>query len=212
MHDDIRVLKKDVLSMGNLALEMLGDSMNALISKDLKLAKSIEKRKSKIREYDEDIENRSLHLLTLYHPMAKDLRRVATILKIITYLTRIGRYGKDIAKVVEELAKIPSPEVPVNLKHMWEHVQIMITKVLVAFDKSQIQDIKDLEARDNEVDELRWSIFRECVAIMMENPKFITTYAHYLMVARYLERCGDHACKMAEKIHYMVTGEHVEIS
>lgn len=88
----------------------------------------------------------------------------------------------------------------------------MISKVLEAFNTGKIDDIEDLEERDNEVDELRWSIFRECIAIMMENPKFITSYAYYLMVARYLERCGDHACKMAEKIYYIVTGDHIEIS
>jgi len=212
MHKDIRKLKEGVLTMGNLALSMLEDSIEALINKDVQLANDTEKKKHKIREYDDDIESKALKLIALYQPMAIDLRRLATILKIITYLARMGRYGKDVAGVIEELAAHPSPDVPVNLIHMWEHVQYMISKALEAFDKGEIEQIKDFEDRDDEVDKLRWAIFRECITYMMENPKFITPYAHYLMIARYLERCGDHACKMAEKIHYMVTGEHIEIS
>lgn len=52
---------------------------------------------------------------------------------------------------------------------------------------------------------LRYSIFRECITYMMEDPKNIARCSHYAMIARYLERCADHACKMAEKIHYMMT-------
>ena len=71
--------------------------------------------------------------------------------------------------------------------------------------------MKDLTEREATVDALRYSIFRECVSYMMEDPKNITRCSHYIMVSRYLERCGDHACKMSEKINYMVTGERVEI-
>ncbi|MFW9946731.1 MAG: phosphate uptake regulator PhoU [Candidatus Odinarchaeota archaeon] len=67
-------------------------------------------------------------------------------------------------------------------------------------------------SRDDEIDEMRWSIFRECITYMMEEPKTITLCIFLMMIARYLERCGDHACKIAEKVYYMVTGNHIEIS
>lgn len=63
----------------------------------------------------------------------------------------------------------------------------------------------------HQVDALRHSIFREGITYMMEDPKNIPRCTHYIMVARYLERCGDHACKIAENVHYMETGERVEI-
>ena len=88
----------------------------------------------------------------------------------------------------------------------------MIEDALESFDKSEIKKLKNFVKRDNEIDQLRWSIFRESVSYMMEDPKNITTCAHIIMIARYLERCGDHACKVAEKVHYMVTGKHIEIS
>jgi phosphate transport system protein len=143
--------------------------------------------------------------------MAIDLRRLATILKTITYLARIGRYGKDIASVVEELSKKPYPAPFVNLQHMWEHVKIMVEDALKAFEDAEISYFKDFEERDTEVDKMRWSIFRECITYMMEDPRVITPCAFFAMIARFLERTGDNACKIAEKVHYMVTGEHIEI-
>ncbi len=212
LHKEIKNLKIKVLEMGYLAMEMLEGAMKSLMSRNLDLAKFIDQKKFELRDFDDEIESEALKLIALYQPMAIDLRRIATILKMITYLTRIGRYGKDIAKVTQETANISSPPVPININHMWEHVQYMIKTVLEAFDKSSIEKIHDFEERDDEVDKLRWAVFRECITYMMEDPKSITVYAHYLMIARYLERCGDHACKMAEKIHYMVTGNHIEIS
>jgi len=128
-----------------------------------------------------------------------------------TYLTRIGRYGKDIAKVTDEMGNRPHFKKLVSIPHMSELVGKMIDDALAAFEKEDISLLKDFKDRDDTIDELRYSIFRECLTYMMEDQKVITPGIYYIMVARYLERCGDHACKIAEKIHYMVTGEHVEI-
>lgn len=199
--------------MGHFALNMLNDSIEALYHQDIQLASEVLHNKDQIRDYDNDIEKETLKLIMLYQPMAVDLRTLAVILKIITYLHRIGRYGKDIADVVKK--HLTDKQIAlnlVNLRHIYEHVQSMIQDALLAFDKMDISLIKEFESRDDEVDKLRWSIFRECLTYMIEDPKFITECAHYMMFARYLERCGDHACKIAEKVHYMVTGNHIEIS
>jgi phosphate transport system protein len=67
------------------------------------------------------------------------------------------------------------------------------------------------KTRDDTIDALRHSIFREGISHMMEDPRNITLSTHYIMAARYLERCGDHACKIAENVHYMEMGERIEI-
>ena len=95
---------------------------------------------------------------------------------------------------------------------MWEHVKPMIVDAIDSFDESKIEKIKDFEERDDEIDQMRWSIFRESISYMIEDPRNINISAHIIMISRYLERCGDHACKIAEKVHYMVTGNHIEIS
>ena len=212
-HKEILTLKNEVLEMANLALGMLDDSMKALATQDVELAQITIKKKHKIREMDANIEAKALKLIALYQPMAIDLRRLATILKMITYLARIGRYGKDVASVVEEISKKqPYPAPFVNLQHMWEHAKLMIEDALKAFDEADIKYIESFDKRDDEIDEMRWSIFRECLTYMMEDPKTISPCAFFAMIARFLERSGDNACKIAEKVHYMVTGEHKEIS
>jgi phosphate transport system protein len=82
---------------------------------------------------------------------------------------------------------------------------------LTAFENGDISKFNDFIERERNVDDLRYSIYRECITYMMEDPKVITRCMNYTMVARYLERCADHACKIAEKIYYMVTGDRVEI-
>jgi phosphate transport system protein len=160
---------------------------------------------------DSLIEEKSLILLTLHQPMAKDLRRIATLLKIITYLNRIGRYAKDIAKITIELSEKPQVKKLVSIPYMADTVCKMIDDALLSFEKEDLIYIEKFSDRDDSVDVLRYSIFRECLTYMMEDSKNITTCTNYVMVARYLERCADHAVKIAEKIHYMITGEHIEI-
>ena len=211
LHEELKELKRRVIKMGELAKEMLWNSVEALKKQDLELAEKVISRKKKLADMDAEIEEKALQLVALYHPMAKDMRTVACILKAITYLTRIGRYGKDIANIAKELSNKPHVAKLVEIPYMADIACRMIDDVLKAFETEDVSLIKDFEERDDSLDALRWSIFRECITYMMENPSTITRCAHYMMIARYLERCGDHACKIAEKVHYMVTGERVEI-
>jgi len=139
------------------------------------------------------------------------MRVIVCILKMIAGAERIGRYGKDIANMVQYLQDQPSyPQMP-PIEHMTSLVTAMIDDVTVAFEKENLALIKDLSSRDDVVDSLWRSIFRQALTIMMENPKTISRYTSYIMTARYLERSGDHACRMAENVHYAITGERIEI-
>jgi phosphate transport system protein len=210
-HIELNQLKKEVIKMGQLARGMLKDSVKALKDIDLDLAKQVESKKTKLADLDDKIEEKTFRLIALYQPMAKDMREIACILKLITYLTRIGRYGKDIAKTVKVFEKTTHVKKLVSIPYMSDIVCSMIDDALSAFENDELSKFNDFIEREETVDQLRYSIYRECVSYMMENQKLIKRCMHYTMVARYLERCADHACKMAEKIFYMVTGERVEI-
>jgi phosphate transport system protein len=210
-HNELNELKIAVITMGQLANNMLQKATDSLKNDDMKAASWVQSKKGILAEMDSDIEEKALRLIALYQPMAKDMRTIACCLKMNTYLTRIGRYAKDIAKVTDELHDVPRMKKIVHIPHIAELVCGMIDDVINAFVKEDISIIKNLGERETVVDELRYSIFRECLTYMMEDNKNITQGAHYMMVSRYLERCGDHACKIAEKIYYMVTGEHIEI-
>ena len=130
---------------------------------------------------------------------------------MITYLTRIGRYGKDIANAAKGLSTQPHIAKLVSIPYMCNIVCGMIEDTLKAFETEDLSLIQDFAERDDNLDTLRYSIFRESLTYMMEDQKNITRCANYIMIARYLERCGDHVCKIAEKIHFMVTGERIEV-
>jgi phosphate transport system protein len=210
-HIELEEAKKDVIRMGNLAKNMLEKSIEALKELDSEKANWVISQKIKLADMDDKIEEKTLKLITLYQPMASDMRMIACILKLITYLNRIGRYGKDIAKFVSEFEKQGHVKKLVSLPHMAEIVSGMIDDALFAFDKKDVSKFNTFIEREDTVDELRYSIFRECLSYMIEDPKVITRCTYYIMIARYLERCADHSCKMAEKIYYMVTGQRVEI-
>ncbi|MCK4416311.1 MAG: phosphate signaling complex protein PhoU, partial [Thermoplasmatales archaeon] len=200
-----------VVELGELAQRMLKDSIVALESQDVKLANKVYTDKKKLMKMDDDIEHRCLQAISMYQPMAKDMRIIGASLKLITYLTRIGRYGKDIAKFVKELADKTHIAKLVSIPHMGEIVDSMISDALIAYRSEQSVDIRSFVDRDDDVDSLRNSIFRESLTYMMEDDKNIKRCMYYIMVARYLERCADHACKISEKVNYMVTGKRVEI-
>ena len=210
-HTELEQLRENTLTMGYLALEMLSKSMEALEKQERTLAQSVIDRKKELADWDERNEEYALRLIALYQPMAGDLRTIATSLKMITYLTRVGRYGKDIAKLAIRLADQPPIDGMMSLPHMGGLVCTMIKNALKAYETADLSFINGIGKGDDQVDDLRKTIFRESITHMMEDPATITRCTDYVMIARYLERCGDHACKIAEKVHYMVTGERVEI-
>ena len=209
--EQLKKIKQGVLEMGELAQTMLRESIASLKNQDLKLADKVYDNKDMIMKMDRDIEHRCLQAISMYQPMAKDMRVIGSSLKLITYLTRIGRYGKDIAKFVKEIADEPHIKKLVSIPHMSKIVDGMISDALIAYKNEEPVDIKGFVERDDDVDILRNSIFREALTYMMQDSKNIERCMYYIMISRYLERCADHSCKMAEKIQYMATGERIEI-
>ena len=210
-HAELDTLKNDMLELARFSRNMLCDSLKALAAEDIEAAKEIASRKKHVQETVIDLEERTYQLIALYQPMAKDMREIACMLKIIASAERIGRYGKDIANMVKHVKGQPDFVQPLPVVHMAELVRGMIDDVIHAFETDSIEPVRDFSRRDDTVDSLWHSVFRETLTFMMENPKTITRGTYYIMVARYLERSGDHACKMAENVHYMVTGKRIEI-
>jgi phosphate transport system protein len=210
-HHELDALGEDMVTYGEHALSMLTMGLQAFVEQDEELAEQVYNMKGQLDRWDREVEERALRLLTLHQPMAKDLRSLACILKMDTYLYRIGRYGKDIAKDAIEMGGRPHVAKLVNIPHQHEIVVGMIRDAMRAFREDDIGPIADISERDDQVDAIWESVFRECVTYMIEDAKNIAPCTHYIMVSRHLERCGDHACKIAEKVHYKVTGEHIEI-
>ena len=98
-----------------------------------------------------------------------------------------------------------------SIPHMADLAIDMVDDAITAYESDDLTLIKNFSTRDDTVDALRHSIFREGITYTMKDPKNIPRCTHSIMVARYLERCADHACKIAENVHSMETGERIEI-
>jgi len=210
-HTELKNLKTETLEMAHLGRFMLRTAVDALIRQDRELAATVGARKEEIHLLEVRLEEHCYQLIALNQPMAKDMRVIACTLKVITASLRIGRYGKVIANIAKKISDQPHIANLMSIPHMAELVIDMIDDAIEAYDKDTLTLISDFSARDDTIDALRQSIFREAITYMMEDPKSITRCTHYILVARYLERCGDHACKIAENVHYMETGERIEI-
>jgi phosphate transport system protein len=210
-HMELKAVKADTVAMAHLGRSMLKDAIDGLIRQDKELAATVVARKGEIHIMEVNLEDQCYRLIALYQPMARDMRVIACTLKVITASVRIGRYGKVIANIVKEIADKPHISHMMSIPHMADLVLAMIDNAITAYDTESIELIADFSARDDTIDALRHSIFREGISHMMEDPRNITLSTYYIMVARYLERCGDHACKIAENVHYMETGERIEI-
>ena len=210
-HTELEKLKADTLEMAHLGRFMLRTAVDALIRQDAELAASVVAQKEEIHRMEVRLEEHCYHLIALNQPMARDMRFIACTLKVITASLRLGRYGKVIANIVKEISDKPHIANLMSIPHMADLVIDMVDDAVAAYESDNLYHIKDLSSRDDTIDALRHSIFREGITYMMEDPKNISRCTHYIMVARYLERCADHACKIAENVQYMETGERVEI-
>lgn len=210
-HRQLEHIREQTLEMGQLAQAMLVDSIKAMKDIDVELAKDIYERRVRLAELDDTIEEQALRVLTLQQPMAQDLRFLGATVKLITYLNRVGRYGKDIALLVEDFQKLGHLTKLVDLPGMAKQVDMMLGLILEAYRNNTSLDVEAILEAEEELDALRYSIYRQSLSYMMEDPKNIARSTHYLMTARYLERCGDNICKMAEKLVYMVEGRRMTI-
>ena len=210
-HTELKNLKTETLEMAHLGRFMLRTAVDALIRQDKELAASIIEQKEEIRVKEIRIEEHCYQLIALHQPMAKDMRTIVCTLKVINASMRIGRYGKVIANIVREISDKPHIANMMSIPHMADLAIEMIDDAIKAYETDSIALISDFSARDDTIDALRHSIFREGITYMMEDPRTITRCTNYILIARYLERCADHACKIAENVHYMDTGERIEI-
>lgn len=204
--DQLRSLRDRVIAMGAFVEEMLHDAMRALVTRDVALARAVRKRDALANEFDDEIETAAVRLLALQHPMAGDLRVVASALKTVTDLERLGDYACDICKCVIALAEAPLFTPLEDIPRMGEVVEGMIHDALGTFVSRDIVEGKRIRDRDREVDALYKRVFAQLIEWMGREPAVVPQAVQLLLVARYLERLGDHTKNLIERVAYMETG------
>jgi phosphate transport system protein len=205
-------LKHNVLRMGTLVERIVDMSVTSLKEQKLEIAHMVNFEDNKIDEYDIQIENECMHLIALQQPLAKDLRTIATVMKMITDLERMGDNAVNIAKITLEIGKEPLIKPLIDIPNMSVIVQKMVKLSLDAFLNEDIKLAEEVAKMDQEVDDLYEKIVNEIILLISEDRTIAAQATKLMFVGRYLERIADHATNICERIIYMVTGELKEIN
>ena len=210
--EDIDSLVAETCEMANLAADMIDKSVQAIVDENLELADEVIDDFDRLTRYDDEIEEAAIRILTLYQPTAVDSRTVATVMKSITYLERIGKYGVNIAKATKYLSDKPMYE-PVNMiAPMGETAVRMVKTVIKGFEEKSVDGFDKFQEMDDYLDRTMREDLSRLVEFITANPESADVCTYYISVLKYLERVGDHACKMAEKVNFMVTGMRAHIA
>ncbi len=209
--EELTQIENMTLEMGGLVETQILESIIALCNRDQELAQKVRLDDKTVDVLESQINDLTLRTLALRQPLATDLRSVICALKVSSNLERIGDYAKNISKRTQVLADIKSVGTAERtIKRMGEMVQKMVADVLDAYIRKDLAMADEIRLRDEEVDYIHNTLFRELLTYMMENPSNITLCMHLLFIARNLERMGDHATGIAEQVHYVVTGSAPE--
>lgn len=206
--EDLNHIETLIMEMGGFVEKQIAEAATALSHRDTELAATIITGDKRIDALEADIDVAVVRILAQRQPMAQDLRAVVVAPKIASNLERIGDYSKNIAKRTSVLAKTqPIGSSAATIKRMCAMVQDMVKDVLDAYVRRNAQRAEDVRLRDEDVDQMHNTLFRELLTYMMEDPRTISPCMHLLFIAKNIERMGDHTTSIAEQVHYMVSGE-----
>ena len=207
--NEIGELRGHIAEMGGRAEAAITNAMEALVKRDLDLARRVIEDDKIIDRLESEVEKLAVQIIALRAPMADDLRDVVAALKIAAVLERIGDYGKNIARRVGAIEGRRKIEPISLLPSMAQVATEMVADALNAFAARDPIAAVAVNERDRVVDDFYNSIFRTLVTYMVEYPPTISDAAHLLFVAKNLERVGDHATNVAEMVYFAATGEHM---
>lgn len=205
--EELGTIESKLLEMGGIVETLIDDSVIGLVNRDKELCSKVIRDDRRVDALEIETDELAVRLLALRQPMAADLRSVVCSLRVSTNLERIGDYAKNIAKRATIIADdAPVGSSAATLKRMGKMVREMVGDVLDAFVKRDTNMAEELRRRDEEVDHMHNTLFRELLTHMMEDPRNISASMHLLFIAKNLERMGDHVTSIAEQIIYLVTG------
>ncbi len=204
--EELQRLNKIIIEMGGLAESQLAAAIDSVVKRDSDLAAIVIEGDAKVDQLERDLDNLAVRLLALRQPMARDLREIVAALKIASDLERICDYAANVAKRSIALAQSP-PTQPVHaLPRMSRLALLLVKDVIDAYVERDADKALAVWNRDEELDEMYSSLFREFLTYMMEDPRNIGAYTHLLFMAKNIERIGDHATNIAEDLYYLVHG------
>lgn len=207
----IDTLKQYTINMIEECVSILDLSVECMLKQDIEGCKKVIKQDDKIDELREYIRDRSIELLVLKQPMARDLRYIYALGFISLELERIGDYAVNIA---EETIKICQDEYIkdlIDIPKMYEECKKMILEVKESLENENEDLAREIALQDDKIDSLYNRVQEDCLRVMNANPQTINQGVNLLFIGRYLERIGDHITNICEMIIFAINGEMTEI-
>ena len=203
----LALLNQEMIEMGALCEEAIATAAKALTEGSRELAARVAPLERDIDQKERDIEGRCLKLLLQQQPVARDLREISAALKMISDLERIGDQAADIAELVSYV-RVPDGSGVLHIADMTRAVIGMVTDSVDSFVKKDLELARAVCAADDRVDALFEQVKRELIDMIAADAAWGQQGLDLLMVAKYLERIGDHATNVAEWVEYSITGVH----
>jgi len=206
---ELQELKDRLLFVGGTVEEMIGAAMRSLLDRDSGLARQVIDSDPKVDGAELEVDHLCLNLLALRQPAASDLRFIATALKIVTDLERIGDLAVNIAERAIELNEEPPLKPYIDVPRMASAAAGMVRRALDAFVRRDPALAREVLGADAAVDALNVQLFRELLTYMIEEPKNVSRALRITFIAKYLERVADHATNIAQMVIFMCEGRDV---
>ncbi|HTJ44289.1 MAG TPA: phosphate signaling complex protein PhoU [Kofleriaceae bacterium] len=198
-----------LMRMGTLCEDMIEQAMRALSERDTALARATYDKDDEVNRLEVSIDDLVLRILARRQPVASDLRFLASSLKLVTDLERIGDLVANICDRVVELDEEPPMRPYGSLQLMASATTGMVHDALAAFVARDAKRAKDLLERDRVVDDYYRQLFGELLAEMMADGKNVYRATRLQSIAKYLERIADHATNIAERVVFLVEGKDI---
>lgn len=204
----LSTLNDELIEMGSMIEKSIETAIKALVNQDVDLARHAIEADEEIDRQERIIEDLCLKLLLQQQPVAKDLRLISSALKMITDMERIGDHASDISEITIALADQPYIKKLEHIQQMAKETMIMLVGSIEAFVDKDLEKANEVIKRDDVVDDLFDKVKKELIQMIHENADKGEQAADLLMVAKYMERIGDHATNISEWVIFSITGEH----
>lgn len=207
---ELEEVRDGLLRMAGVVEQMIVDSVRSALTQDRELARTTIERDTTVNRLEIESDEHCLVILARRQPMGGDLRFVTLALKMVTDLERIGDLAVNVAERAIDLADHPQQPWPWDkIESLARVIRAMIRDAIQAFvdkDPVKAQEVID---RDEQADELYWSIFRSALEVMRKRPDSVHDGVHFQSIAKFLERMGDHSTNLAEQVIFFIKGKDI---
>lgn len=202
----LKTLNEEMLYMGSLCEDTIQQTIEALMSGDVKKAHALNNMMSQLTQQERSIENICLKLLMQQQPVARDLRTISSSLKMVTDMERIGIQACEIAEIIAAGNVVRATD-KVDFQELSNEVSHMVQMAMMAYDKKDMNLADEVIKYDDVVDKLFCDIRGDLIKQLKDDTNDAECFIDMLMIDKYFERIGDHAVNIASWVKFSITGE-----